>query len=353
MQSQKEFKRIVIKLGSSLFYREGVLDNVLFAELARQVAKVVNEGREVVLVSSGAIALGMSLLKLKQRPNNLNLLQAVAAIGQPELMDVYRKFFKQAGLNCAQLLLTWDDFSNRNRYLNAKNTITTLLKLKIIPIINENDTVSTCEIKFGDNDRLSSLVATMIGADLLLMLSDVDGLLDKEKKVIPIVDKITPQIKALASATKKSTSVGGMITKLEAASICAKSGILCVIANGRSKDIITSLSYNPFSAGTVFLTKQALLDARKRWMAFGSKTKGEILVDEGAKKALLDKKSLLAVGVLGCRGSFSCGDIIAICDNKGSEFARGKVSISAKELEKIKGSRFGKEVIHRDNLVVI
>ncbi|MBN2831378.1 MAG: glutamate 5-kinase [Candidatus Omnitrophica bacterium] len=354
MQSQKKYKRIVVKIGSSLFYsKEAKLDVNLISGFAREIAVLIKEGKEIVVISSGAIALGMSILKIVNRPKNLSLLQAAAAIGQHELMDAYRKFFKEVSLSCGQLLLTWDDFSSRARYLNAKNTINTLLKLNSVPVVNENDTVSTDEIKFGDNDRLSALVATMVGADILIMLSDIDGLMDKDKQVIRVVDKITPEIKASASSTSKNTSVGGMITKIEAAAICIHSGIPCVIANGRKKGIIKLSIDDPLNSGTVFLAKGDLLDAKKRWMAFGTKAKGNIIVDDGAKKALINKKSLLAVGVVSCDGGFACGDIVGICDSKGCVFARGKVVLSAKELEKAKGARFAKEIVHRDNIVLL
>ncbi|MFA5311333.1 MAG: glutamate 5-kinase [Candidatus Omnitrophota bacterium] len=354
MQSQRKYKRIVVKIGSSLFYsREARLDADLISSFTDQIAREMKAGREIIVVSSGAIALGMSILRIENRPKNLSLLQAAASIGQHELMDAYRRFFRKVSLNCGQLLLTWDDFSIRARYLNAKNTINTLLKLKSVPVINENDTVSTDEIKFGDNDRLSALVATMVGADLLIMLSDIDGLMDKEKNVVRVVDKITPAVKGLASSTGKKTSVGGMITKLEAAGICVDSGIPCVIANGRKKDIIKSVIDDPLKGGTMFLAKGDLLDARKRWMAFGTKVKGNIMVDEGARKALIDKKSLLAVGVVSCAGGFACGDIVGICDGKGCEFARGKTVVSAKELDKAKGTRFPKEIVHCNNIVLL
>jgi len=354
MQSQRKYKRAVIKIGSSLFYsKEARLDTALIGSFTSQIFQAMQEGKEIVVVSSGAIALGMSMLKIEKRPKDLSLLQAAASIGQHELMDAYRKSFKDVSLSCGQLLLTWDDFSSRTRYLNAKNTINTLLRLKSVPVVNENDTISIDEIKFGDNDRLSSLVATMIGADILIMLSDVDGLMNKEKKVIKVVDKITPEIKALASSTRKNTSVGGMITKLDAAAVCIHSGIPCVIANGRKKGIIKSVLDDPLNNGTVFTAKGDLLDARKRWMAFGTKIKGNIIVDEGAKKALVNKKSLLAVGVVSCAGNFACGDIVGICDTKGLEFARGKTVTSVKELEKTKGTRFAKEIVHRDNIVLL
>ncbi|MDO8662318.1 MAG: glutamate 5-kinase [Candidatus Omnitrophota bacterium] len=354
MQSRKNYKRIVVKIGSSLFCSKGAkLDTAMLSSISAQVSGLIKEGREIVVVSSGAIALGMSVLRLQERPKELSFLQAAAAIGQNELMDVYRKFFKEMGINCAQLLLTWEDFSERKRYLNAKNTLNTLLKLKSVPVINENDTVSTDEIKFGDNDRLSALVAILVSADLLIILSDVDGLLDKDKKLIKVVDKITAGIKGLACPTEKKTCVGGMISKIEAASIAVSSGIPCVIASGHKQDIIKSVADDISSNGTLFLAKGQMLDAKARWMAFGTKSKGKILVDDGAKKALLNKKSLLSVGIVSCSGNFSCGDIVSVCDNRDVEFARGKAGLSVKELEKIQGTRFAKEIIHRDNIVIL
>ena len=188
-------------------------------ELSQQISKLLSKGKEVVVVSSGAIASGMYLLKMKQRPKELSSLQATAAVGQHFLMSQYQRFFKKRGLNCAQILLTYDDFDNRKRYLNAKATISTLLSKGIVPIVNENDTISTDEIRFGDNDKLSALVATLINADLLIILSDVEGLLDKDKNLIRVVEEITPQIKSLACPTDEQRCVGGMITKLEAAKI--------------------------------------------------------------------------------------------------------------------------------------
>jgi glutamate 5-kinase len=295
--------------------------------------------------------LGLCKLKLKERPKELYLLQAAAAIGQNELMNTYRKFFKTKK-HIAQVLLTWEDFNDRKRYLNAKNTILTLLRLGSTPIINENDTVSTDEIKFGDNDRLSALVSSLIGADLLIILSDVDGLFDKDKNVVRMVDEITPQIKALACPTNKKTCVGGMITKIEAAKIAMDSGIPCVIANGRRQDIILSVINEPEKYGTLFSPKKGLA-ARERWIAFGTKPKGKILVDDGAKRALINKKSLLSVGIVSLEGNFDMGDIVSVRDKQNNEFARGKVGLSSKQLDKVKGSHFDKEIIHRDNIVIL
>lgn len=354
-QLQREYKRIVIKIGASLLYSErSKLDGSFVSSISSQISDLIKEGREVVIVSSGAIALGMSILKLQERPRELSFLQACAAIGQHELMETWGRFFKEENFNCGQVLLTWEDFEERRRYLNAKNTLLTLLKLKSIPVINENDTVSTDEIKFGDNDRLSALVSTMIAADLLIILSDVEGLLQKDKKtVIRLVDKITPQIKALACPTNKKTCVGGMVTKLEAAKIASDSGIPCVIADGKKKDVIKLCVENTDEAGTLFLPREESLAARKRWIAFGTKSKGKIIVDDGAKRALLNNKSLLCVGVVDVIGDFASGSTVSVLDSQKNEFARGKVSISGKELEKVKGRHFDKEIIHRDNIVIL
>ena len=349
-----DFKRIVIKLGSSLFCTEGACpDLALIKNIVEQISSLIKEGKEIVLVSSGAIALGMGLLKYKQRPTQLNYLQSISAIGQNKLMDTYQMYFQEQNIHVAQILLTWEDFDDRIRYLNAKNTIQTLLNMKnIIPIINENDTISTDEIKFGDNDRLSALVSSLISADMLIILSDVGGLIDKEKRVIRVIDEITPQIKALASPTKKKTSVGGMVTKIEAAKIATDSGIPCVIADGRRMDIISSVINAPGESGTLFVPKKGM-GARGHWIAFGAKSKGLITVDDGAKRALMDNKSLLAVGITSLEGNFDVGDIVTVIDSQNFQFARGKVRISSKELDKVKGGRADKEVIHCNDIVIL
>ncbi len=353
-ESGKNYKRIVIKIGSSLFCSSAQkIDFDIFNAIAGQVAELAKSGKDVIVVSSGAIALGMHLLGLKSRPRELAFLQAAAAVGQNELMDIYRDFFKARGYHGAQVLLTREDFNDRSRYLNAKNTLNALLNLGSIPVINENDTVSTDEIKFGDNDRLSALVATLVSADILIILSDVDGLLDKDRKtVIRLVDEITPEIKRLACPTDKKACVGGMITKLEAAKIAVDSGIPCVIANGLKKDIIISAIQAPEESGTLFLSKRGL-DARKRWIAFGTKTKGKIVIDDGARNALKNKKSLLSVGITSIEGNFNAGDIVSVYDADGNEFARGKADISAKQLKEIKGMRYHKEIMHCDNIVIL
>lgn len=354
-RSVKNSKRVVVKIGSSLFYdRRGRLDFRLLKDLCRQVAELRRKGTQVVIVSSGAIALGMSLLKLSSRPKELADLQAAASLGQNELMDVYRTVFGRFRLLCGQMLLTWEDFSGRSRYLNAKNTLNRLLDLGIVPVINENDTVSTDEIKFGDNDQLSSLVAGMACADLLVILSDVPGLLGRDKKVVRLVETINEQVLSLAGSSARQTSVGGMVTKLKAARVCADAGIACVIAAGRSKDILTRLSANPAAEGTLFVPKAVPLSQLQHWIAYSTKPKGTVVVDDGAVSALAQgTKSLLSVGVTGCSGGFKQGDVVAVVDCRGREIARGKVSLSHDQLEAVKGRHSDREVIHCDNLVVI
>lgn len=351
--SEKKYKRIVVKIGSSLFYDKNRIDPLRSFEVISQISSLINlDKKEIIIVSSGAIALGMDLLKLSSRPKELPLLQAAAAIGQNMLMDSYSESFAKHKITCAQILLTWDDFGDRQRYLNAKNTLQTLLKLGVVPVINENDTISTEEIKFGDNDRLSAQVASLVNADFLVILSDVDGLWDKNKKVIPEVVEITSEIKALACPTSSKTCVGGMITKIEAAKIAVDSGIPCVIANGRKKGIIGMVLEDPLSNGTLFLPKKGLKE-KERWMAFSTKPKGNIIVDDGAKNALLNNKSLLSVGIVAVEGNFDSGSIVSIVDKKKNEFARGKTAAGSAKINEIKGQHFDKEVIHRDNIAIL
>ncbi|MFA6350527.1 MAG: glutamate 5-kinase [Candidatus Omnitrophota bacterium] len=355
-ESGKTYNRIVVKIGSSLFCSESDgLNRGLLKSLVMEISGLIDSGKEIIVVSSGAIALGMLRLGMNSRPKGLPYLQAAAAVGQNILMENYSALFQEQKKNCAQILITWEDFNGRTRYLNAKNTLQTLLKLKTVPIINENDTVSTDEIKFGDNDQLSARVANLVSADLLIILSDVDGLLDRDQKVVKVVPRINSQVRQLACPTAKKTCVGGMITKIDAAKISVDSGIVCVIANGRRSTTIREITNDPLSSGawTVFLPKQGFLAERKRWIAFGSKAKGTITIDDGAKRALRNKKSLLSVGVVSMCGNFDSGDVVAILDINEEEIGRGKVTVSCKQLEKVKGMRFEKEIIHCDDLVLL
>ncbi|MDB4349921.1 glutamate 5-kinase, partial [Omnitrophica bacterium] len=297
-------------------------------------------------------------------------LQACAAIGQNQLMKMYEGFFKNKGYVSAQILLTQDDLTDRKRYLNAKNTIFTLLEEGVVPIINENDTVSTDEIKFGDNDRLSSLVANLAEVDLLIMLSTVDGLCEYDRtgkralRCIGIVDRITREIENFALRQKSKTGMGGMVSKLQAAKIATSSGIPCIIANGGAKDILLKI-IDGKRAGTLFLASREAISARKHWIAYTSKPQGTIRVDNGARDALVKRnKSLLSSGVIEERGKFDVGDVVSIVDEKDQEFARGLSNFSSLELRKIKGLKTSQikealgykyydEIVHRDNLVVL
>lgn len=354
MQSSANYKRVVVKVGSSILSRASRLDGESLENLASQVCRLFDNGIEVILVSSGAVSSGMGALNLSLRPKAVSELQACASIGQGLLMQSYISTFLNKGKHCGQLLLTWDDFNDRKRYLNAKNTIFSLLKFKSVPVINENDTVSTEEIKFGDNDNLSALVAILVKADLLIILSDIDGLLDNNGVKVSVVSKVTSEIKKWACPTKKEICRGGMITKIEAAEKVNNSGISCVIANGRTADILGRLVIDRDNLGTVFLPASERLACKKSWLAYSAKAKGKIIVDDGAKEALARKnKSLLSVGVVKVEGKFKKGDIISIIDSEQREFGRGSVNCSSEELNLIKGKKHPGEIIHRDNLVII
>lgn len=355
MLQQKKFSRIVVKIGSSLLSAKGAAITLKYLEpVMRQINGLLLKGTDVVLVSSGAIACGMHLLRLSRRPKDISGLQAAAAIGQNELMGIYRRLLKSRKRLCAQILLSWDDFDDRERYVNIRHTIGNLLKNKVLPIVNENDTVSTEEIRFGDNDRLSSLVANLMGADLLIILSDVDGLYKWPKKeVISVVNEITPQIKALCCSTDKEFCVGGMSSKIEAIKSATALGIPCVIVNGKSKDVILNIAAGK-PQGTFFLAKQLSIGAKKRWLAYGGRVKGVLVVDDGAKKALVTEgRSLLSVGITGIKGVFRKNDVVSIVDANLCEFARGKVNLSSEDIDSHKGERIKEEVINRDNLVIL
>lgn len=371
MKEKKIFKRIVVKIGTGVITSgNNRLDKRKIQGITSQIAKIMDRDIEVIIVTSGAIVAGMGILKLAARPQSLPRLQACAAIGQNQLMRMYQESFKRKAFVAAQILLTQEDLTDRRRYLNAKNTISTLLEEDIIPIINENDTVSTVEIKFGDNDRLSSLVANLAEADLLIMLSNVDGLYkyDKVAKkrigLIGIVEKITKDTEDLALRQKSRTGMGGMVSKLQAAKIATSSGIQCVIANGNKKDALLKI-VDSERMGTLFLASRDTIRAKKHWIAYTSKPQGLIKVDSGAKDALVNRqKSLLSSGILQEEGKFEVGDVVSIVDENGEEFARGLANYSFLEIRKIKGLKTNQiqgalgykyydEVVHRDNLVIL
>jgi len=361
---------LVIKLGTRLLTASNTnkLDEFRIKNLASQMSALVKRGYKTVIVSSGAIGAGMGILGLASRPHSLPKLQACAAIGQGELMKIYSDIFKKENLTVAQILLTQDDFDSRERYLNVKNTLLELLDSSVIPIINENDTVSTDEIKFGDNDRLSSLVASLLGADKLIILTDVDNLyrydLGGRKEPIFTVNKITKDIEALAKDTSSHLSRGGMITKLQAAKTVTETGIACHLVNGNTENILLKI-VDGNVIGTLFEPCESCIKAKKRWIVSVSKKKGSVVVDKGAEDALINKnKSLLSSGIIGVKGHFNIGDSVGVSDCDGNEFARGLVNYNSKDIDKIKGLqtshiekalgyKYYDEIIHKDNLVIL
>jgi glutamate 5-kinase len=361
----KKHKRIVVKVGTKVIAASGgSLDVDRVENITSQILDVYDSGTEVLLVTSGAIGAGMGLLKMKKRPSSLADLQATAAVGQWYLMHVYGEFFKRTGRAVGQMLLTQEDFQDRTRFLNIRHTINSLLSHGAIPVINENDTVATDEIKCGDNDRISSLVADLCGASVLIILTDVDGLLDKNGNVIKVVTEIAKDIASLGGKPAGPFGTGGMATKIEAARAVTRSGIDCVIANGRKADVLRKALAGE-DCGTVFLSRKADLIAKKRWIAYSSKPKGVVAIDDGAKDALVVKhKSLLASGVRSVTGNFAPGEAVSVVDMKKKELARGLAGYSADEIRKIMGRKTGEignilgregpdEVIHRDNLVIL
>ncbi len=363
-------KKIVIKIGTAVLTdKTGFLDRNQIAELSRQAVGLRIMGYDVAIVSSGAIGAGIGELGLKVRPKTLPELQASAAVGQGKLIAAYDECFKKQGYHAGQILLTREDFEDRKRYLNASNTIHSLFNLKIIPVVNENDTIATDEIAFGDNDTLSALVTNLIRADVLIILSSVDGLrteppsAGKRSKIVPIVESVTDEIKELAFSNKTERGVGGMETKLQAAATATNSGEAVVIANGREHDVLLKIMQGN-TIGTLFLPAKQKLTSRKRWIGFSVRPKGRIFVDKGAIEALTKKgKSLLASGITALEGNFEKGDVVSILGQGSVEFARGQINYSSNEVKRIAGlntqtisktlgSKPYDEVIHRDNMVL-
>ena len=366
-----EARRIVVKVGSSILASvEKGLHQDVFSRLAKEISELKRQGYEIILVSSGAIAAGMEKLGYRSRPQTITQKQATAAIGQSRLMNIYETHFSRHQQMVAQILLTREDLSHRRRFLNARNTLMALLQLGIVPIINENDTVVVDEIKVGDNDNLSALITNLIEADLLIILTDIDGLCDADPRVnpharcIPLVEDIDADLGGIVRDTNGAWNVGGMVSKIEAARKASRFGIPTVIACGTRKDILRQILKGK-EIGTFILPKGEALSSRKHWIAFNLKPQGEVAVDDGAKKAIVQKgKSLLPSGILEVEGSFNRGDLVSCLGPHGKEFARGLVNYSASELKKIRGLRsqqiektlgykYSDEVIHRDNLVVL
>jgi glutamate 5-kinase len=352
----KNVSRIVVKLGT------GVLTDARkqpdlgqMEQLAAQVAAQHARGKEIVLVTSGAVGAGMGALGYEKRPAQLAELQACAAVGQSRLMSTYEKLFARHSLNVGQVLLTHDDLQHHERHLNARNTLVRLLQHRVIPIINENDAVSFTEIKFGDNDKLSALVACLLPADLLLILTTADGLImnfgKPDAKLLSTVEEITPEIEGMAGGTTSATAVGGMSSKIQAARIVVRAGIPLVIAPGKKSDVIERVLSSE-EEGTVFVPQANRLAGRKRWIAFFHHPKGAIIVDAGARQALREQgKSLLPPGIARCEGDFQAGDVVRICDGDGTEFARGITRVNASAIKTKQMPR--EEIIHRDNLVIL
>ena len=365
----KNSKRWVVKIGSALLTANGNgLDKEAIALWVEQIVHQLEGGIEIIIVSSGAVAEGMSRLSWIERPNSVHGLQVAAAVGQTGLVQAYESQFQEYGRNTAQILLDHDDISNRERYLNVRNTLQELIKLGVIPVINENDTVATDQIRFGDNDTLAALVANIIDADLLVILTDQDGLFDADPRKNPNANLVTngnSQDEALLELAGSSSTLGrgGMITKLKAAKLAARSGANTVIAGGRVNQILSRLSEGE-ALGTMLISDKEPIAARKQWLVGRLKVCGSLTLDLGASKMLTDHgKSLLPVGVLSIRGTFHKGDLVTCVDEKGLEIARGLVNYNSEESAKILGKSSemiadalgycdAEELIHRDNLVL-
>jgi len=363
-------RRVVIKVGSAVLFHGGEIDRAAVDTLCEDVAALVDAGRQVVIVSSGAIACGVAHLGLASRPDTLPELQAAAAVGQSILMQLYDEAFSRRGFHCGQMLLTRDDFADRTRYLNARNTLRSLLLLRAIPIVNENDTVAVDEIRFGENDVLSAQVANLFEADLLVLLSTVAGLhedFDKKGRsgrVLAEVEGVDDAVKALATSDKSATGSGGMTSKLEAARIVTSSGEAAIIASGKEPHCIRRI-FAGEKVGTLFYPTRAHLAGHKRWIGYGARSRGEIIVDDGAARALREQgKSLLPSGVVGVSGEFEAGDVVTVRTKTGDAFARGISSYSSDEVGRIMGAKTSEiasilgskpydEVVHRDVMTLL
>lgn len=366
----KNVNRVVIKVGSStLTYPDGHLNISRLDLLVRQIADLRNRNIEVILVTSGAIGAGMGKLGFKTRPKTMPEKQAAAAVGQCVLMHMYEKLFAEYGQTVGQILLTREDVNDRVRFLNARNSIFTLIQNRVVPIINENDAVVVDEIKFGDNDTLSAMVSSLIEADLLILLSDIDGLytddprVNKNSELISCVEKIDEEIEGKAKGAGSSLGTGGMHTKIQAANIAVSSGTAMVIANG-SKDRVILDILDGQNEGTWFMPCNHPMQARKRWIAFSIESKGEIVIDSGAQDAILNGKSLLPGGIIKVNGSFSEGQAVDILNDHEVKIGKGIVNYNSLEIESIKGlktceiqqqlqHKYYDEVIHRDNMVIL
>lgn len=358
-----------MKVGSSsITYQNGKPNLSRMELLARELSDLHNRGLEIILVTSGAIGIGISRLGFAKRPKNIPEKQAAAAVGQGLLMHIYEKLFAEYGVTVGQVLLTKEDFSYRQRFLNARNTLYALMNFGVIPVINENDTVAVDEIKVGDNDNLAALVGGLVDADVLILLSDIDGLYSADPRsvsdagLISEVTEITAEMEKKCGGAGSSLGTGGMLTKLQAARIAMHSGLVMVLASAAERDVVRRIMAGE-RIGTVFWPLEKL-EHKKRWIAYSSSVQGKIFVDDGAARALLNNgKSLLPSGVTGVEGNFEMGNTVSVVDLQGREIARGIVNYAARDIEKIKGKHSHdikkvlgqqdyEEVIHRNNLVL-
>jgi len=370
-QSVNDAKRLVIKVGSALLTNDGAgIDREAIDAWVEQIASLLARGKQVVVVSSGAIAEGLVRLGLDTRPQSIHMLQSAAAVGQMGLIQTYESSFRRFDRQTAQILLDHDDMANRERYLNARGVMQTLMQLNVVPIVNENDTVVTDEIRFGDNDRLAALVANLVEADALIILTDKDGMYDANPDLSKNANLISQalasdgSLDALAGTSNSALGRGGMQTKLEAARLAARSGCNTVIAGGRNADILLRIAAGD-NVGTLLSADQTPLAARKQWLVGQLQVKGSLVLDEGASRVLRQQgRSLLAVGVTDVEGSFTRGELVSCVDSGGREVARGLVNYSSEEARLIKGKgtediadilgyREDDELIHRDNMVIV
>ena len=371
-EALKKAKRIVIKVGTStITYANGKRNFSQIDRLAREISDLQNQGKEMILVTSGAVAVGVDRMGLPGKPKTIPGKQAAAAVGQGVLMHTYEKFFADYGQIVAQVLITKTEAIDRHRYTNTRNTFMELMRQRVIPIVNENDVVALDELKIGDNDNMSALVAGIVDADLVIILSDVDGLYTSNPQthpdavIVPEVAEITPEIEASAGGVGSARGTGGMATKIQAAKAATSSGIHLVIASGTEKNAITRVLQGE-ELGTLFVSRENRLQFRKRWLAFGAKIAGSIVVDDGCAKAIRKAGgcSILPAGVFAVQGEFLPGSTVSVIDKDAHELARGLVHYSSAELEQIKGCNSGEianilghknfdEVIHRDDLVIL
>jgi glutamate 5-kinase len=369
-KAAKEARRIVVKVGSGVLTRGSALRLRIFTEIARQISELSDSGRQVVLVSSGSIAMGSRTLGWSHPGRSIPEKQAAAAVGQIGLSELYRRRFARYGRQVAQVLVTRGGLDDRERFLNARRTLLTLLALGVVPIVNENDTVATDEIRFGDNDSLSATVVNLVAADLLVILTDVDGLHARAPEpgrrkppLYGVIESVTPEIEGAAAGSTSAFGRGGMITKLAAARSAARSGAATVVCNGTERNVITQVAAGE-PVGTLFASGSRLA-SRKHWLAFTAHPRGRLVVDEGAVRALVERgRSLLPAGIVGVEGSFGIGDPVSCVDECDREFARGLAAYASADVNRIKGSPTrritqllgysnGDEVIHRDDLVLL